>query len=189
VRAGRLSIGRGGALALAALLVGCGLLMPTPARNRPPLPEAEPMPNLAVQEVVAQLEVLGFECWYDSGGDIPSSWNCSAENREAADALNVGLASGETGPITNVSAYRHREAEAGEAMDPAALDRLAASEFDDIVALIVPEAHRPTFDGLARGVASNYPMELGGGWYLGFDRSSTSRSLNMVYSEQGGIGE
>lgn len=147
------------------------------------------MPNLAVEDVVAQLEMLGFECGYDSGGDIPSSWNCSAENREAADALNVRLESGETGPITNVAAYRHREAEAGEAMDPAALDRLAANEFDTFVGLIVPEAHRPTFDGLARGVASNYPMELGGGWYLSFDRSSTSRRLTIVYSESGGIGE
>ena len=50
------------------------------------------------------------------------------------------------------------------------------------VALIVPEEHRPTDDQLLAGVERHYPMELGGGWFIGFDRNQESRTLHIVFA-------
>jgi hypothetical protein len=168
-------------IGLACLVAACGLVAPTPARHRPPLPPAEPMPELRVEDVVDGLAALGYACWFDPGGDIPSSWHCRLGDQDRNDFVDVGIGSGETGPIEHVSAYRHLGA-AQEPVDAAALDEIGASAFAEVLLLIVPEAHRPTDGELLTGVQSNYPMELGGGWYLGFDRNSISRAMRLVYA-------
>lgn len=170
-----------GVLVLA--LAACGVLAPTPARHRPPLPDSMPMPNVSAEDLVASLEILGLRCRFDPGGDIPPSWNCRSGDQRDSDTFDVGLSSDEDGPIESVSASRTVAEDASGPADPAVLDRIGADAFDDVVALVVPEEHRPSFEELLAGVQSNYPMELGGGWYLGFDRNSISRTLRIVYAE------
>lgn len=167
---------------LAVLMTACGLLAPTPARNRPPLPPREPMPGVAAEDVVAELTAMGFDCEFDRGGDILPSWNCRSGDQDAGDFLDVRLSSEATGPMEGLYAYRHVEGGREGAVDVETLDSLGSDAFDDIVALIVPGDRRPTSADLHAGVASNYPIELGGGWYLGFDRNSISRSLHIVYA-------
>ena len=167
---------------LAIFLAACGMLAPTPARNRPPLPPSEPFVGVAAEDVVADLTAMGFDCWFDPGGDIPPSWNCRTGSQDVGDYFDVRLASGETGPIEGLFAYRQVEGGAEGAVDPAVLDANGTTAFDDVVALIVPDEHLPTAQELHAGVASNYPMELGGGWYLGFDRNSISRTLRIVHA-------
>ena len=169
---------------LAAVLAGCGVLQPTPARFRPPLPEAQPMPDLQAEDVVAQLELLGFACWFDPGGDIPSGWNCGRGDQEGGDYLNVALASAETGPIEWVSAYRQIQLGPDTGPAPDVLDRAGATSFhESVIELIIPEGQRPTERGMLAGVQSNYPVDLGGGWFLSFDRNALSRSMSVVYAD------
>lgn len=166
---------------LAVLIVGCGLVTTTPARHRPPLPPAEAMPALAVEDVVHRLTTIGYDCRFDPGGDIPSSWTCQLGDQDRDDFIGVGISSDEAGPIEHVSVYRHLGRE-DQPMDPAALDVAGAGAFLEVLPLIVPEEHRPTDDELLAGVQSNFPMELGDGWYLGFDRNSISRTMHVVYA-------
>jgi hypothetical protein len=166
---------------VAIVLTACGLLAPTPARFRPPLPPAEPMPGLAVEDVIDQLTQAGYECRFDPGGDISSGWNCSTGSQEGGDSFSIGIASGESGPIERLFAYRQMGHEQNP-VDPEALDLAGTEAFADIVARIVPEKHLPSLEELHAGVQRNYPMELGGGWYLGFDRNMISRTFSIVYA-------
>ena len=168
-------------LSLALAMTGCGLLSPSPARNRPPLPPGQPLPDLAAEDLVAQLELLGYACGFDRGGDIPSRWSCSGPEQDDASWISVGFTSGRDGPINLVGA--HVQADERAAPDAIELDRMATAVFDDVVALVVPEEHRPTADALFVGVQRNYPIELGGGWYLGFDRASVNRRLTILFAE------
>ena len=140
------------------------------------------MPGLLAEDVVDELTAMGFDCGFDPGGDIPSSWNCGLGDQAANDYFEVGVSSGESGPIEGVTGYRQLGDGVGDAVDAEVLDSLAADAFDDIVVMIVPAERRPTSAELLAGVASNYPMELGGGWYLGFDRNSISRTFHIVYA-------
>ena len=140
------------------------------------------MPGLATEDVVAELTAMGFDCEFDPGGDIAPSWGCRSGDQDAGDYLDVSVSSEETGPIEGLFAYRHLAGGGEGAIDAANLDAFGSDAFDDIVALIVPEDRRPTSSELLAGVASNFPMELGGGWYLGFDRNSLSRTLHIIHA-------
>ena len=167
----------------AILLVGCGILQPTPAYFRPPLPDAQQMPDLAVEDAVAQLEQRGFECEFDPGGDIASGWGCRRRNQEAGGSMGVSFRSAETGPIESVYADRTIQVGPDAGPAPEVLDAAAAADFhESVIELIIPEAQRPTEGGLLDGIRSNYPVDLGGGWFLGFDRSAISRSMNVVFT-------
>lgn len=167
---------------VAVLLSGCaGLLSPTPARHHPPLPDPEPMPNLVVEDVVAELEAHGFDCWWDRGGDIPASWHCGRGDQAENDWIDVGIPSDETGPIETLWVYRALGGEA-DPIDPGILDSTALADFAPIVALVVPDEHRPGEEELLVGIQSNFPIELGGGWILGFDRNIVSRTLHIRYA-------
>ena len=168
-------------IGLACLVAGCGLVGPTPARHRPPLPPAEPMPELTVEDVVDGLSAIGYACRFDPGGDIRSSWNCRLGGQDRSDYVDVGIPSGETGPVERVFASWVRGGKQ-EPVDAAALDAMGTSAFTEVLRLIVPEARRPTDGELLAGVQTNYPMELGGGWYLGFDRNSILRTIHVVYA-------
>ena len=168
------------------VLTGCGVLQPTPARFRPPLPPAEPMPDLRAEDVVATLEADGYECWFDPGHDIDSSWNCRIGDQDAGDYADVSLHSGEAGPIDSVWVYRSIQLGPDTGREPELLDRDAASGvFAEIVPMIVPEELRPSADDLLTGVHRNFPVELGGGWFIGFERNSISRTMLIRYSTAG----
>jgi hypothetical protein len=167
----------------AILLAGCGILQPTPAYFRPPLPDSQQMPELEVEDAVAQLEQAGFECAFDPPGDIGSSWACRRGNQEAGDYTYVTFRSAETGPIESVSAHRTIQVGPDAGPAPEVLDASAAADFhESVIELIIPEAQRPTEQGLLAGIRSNYPVDLGGGWFLGFDRNAISRSMNVVFT-------
>jgi hypothetical protein len=168
------------------VLAGCGVLQPTPARFRPPLPAAEPMPELRAEDVVARLEAEEFACSFDPPGDIGSSWNCRLGEQDAGDYADVSLTSGESGPIDWVVVNRTIRLAPDTGPDPAVLDTdAAAGVFGLVVALIVPEAHRPSPEELFAGVQRNFPIELGGGWFIGFERNAISRSMSIIYSTAG----
>jgi hypothetical protein len=141
------------------------------------------MPDLEVEVAVAELEQQGFECWFDPGGDIRSAWSCRRGDQAAGDYLAVTFSSAETGPIESVHADRTIRLEGDTGPEPSVLDAAAAAEFHEIVIeMIVPEAQRPTEGGLLAGVQSNYPVDIGEGWFLGFDRNAVSRSMNIVFT-------
>ena len=168
-------------IGVASLVMGCGMVVSTPARHRPPLPDPDPMPDLAVEDVVEQLTAMGFDCWFDPPGDIGSSWNCRQGDQDADDYFDVTISSEESGPIDGVSAYMHVGREE-DPIDAEVLDSIGAEAFEQILALVVPEEHRPTTDELHVGMQRNFPIELGGGWYLGFDRNIVSRSLRILHA-------
>ncbi|HET8777231.1 MAG TPA: hypothetical protein VFN76_06185, partial [Candidatus Limnocylindria bacterium] len=60
-------------IVLAILAAGCGMLQPTPARFRPPLPDPVPMPGIAVEDVVEQMERSGYACQFAPQSDQPAS--------------------------------------------------------------------------------------------------------------------
>jgi hypothetical protein len=63
------------------------------------------------------------------------------------------------------------------------LDTGAAADFQvNLLPLVIPEELRPTDAELLAGVQRNFPMELGEGWFLGFDRSSILRSIHIIYA-------
>jgi len=76
--------------------------------------------------------------------------------------------------------------EGAQAPDAQEFDVRATEAFAELVALLIPEEHRPTPDALFAGVQRNYPIELGSGWYLSFDRASSHRTLGIVYAEDPG---
>lgn len=140
------------------------------------------MPGLAVEELVALLEADGFDCRFDPATDIPPSWGCQSGDG-AEGSLSVSMLSEQTGQIHSASAYLQIGA-VGEEVPEDRLDAEATQGFHPFVSAIVPEEHRPSLDELGAGVRSNFPMDLGGGWYLGFDRNIISRSLTIIFSEE-----
>jgi hypothetical protein len=84
-------------------------------------------------------------------------------------------------PTESVDAYTSGGDEA-DPPDAAALDIIGTEAFIPIIGMIVPENHHPARDQLHDGVRRNWPIDLGGGWYLGFDRNMASRTLHIVYS-------
>lgn len=142
------------------------------------------MPELQAENVVAQLELVGFTCWFDPGGDIPSGWNCRRGEQDGRDYLDVALASAETGPIERVWAYRQIQLGPDTGPAPDVLDQAGATGFHgSVIELIIPQEQRPTERGMLAGVQSNYPVDLGGGWFLSFDRNALSRSMTVVYAD------
>ena len=92
------------AFLVAAGLAACGILTPTPARFRPPLPDPQQMHDVLAEDVVAELEARGFDCSFNpGGGDVDAtSWSCYLGELDAGDYLNVGIASADTGPIDSM---------------------------------------------------------------------------------------
>jgi hypothetical protein len=169
-------------LAAATAVAGCGVLQPTPAYFRPELPPAEAIPDLLAEDVVADLQAMGFACEFDPGGDIGSGWSCRRGDVDGGDYLTVGMQSAETGPIDHIGAHRANHS----APEPLVFDLdAAASIHETLIAIVVPEELRPTEAGLLDGIQRNYPVELGDGWFIGFDRNSISRSVRIVYSTAG----
>jgi hypothetical protein len=140
------------------------------------------MPNVAVENVVPELEAVGFDCSFSPETDQPAGWFCRRGDQESGDFADISLRSEETGPINSVFSYLSMQANAELAVEPDVLDRSGSATFEHLVGQLVPEEHRPSADELLAGVKRNFPMELGGGWFLGFDRNSISRSLNIVYA-------
>ena len=168
---------------MAILLVACGILQPSPAYFRPPLPDAEQMPDLQVEDAVAQLEQRGFECEFDPGHGRDSGWGCRRGNQEAGDSMDVRFGSAETGPIDSVYADRTIQLGPDRGPEPEVLDAAAATDFHETVTgMIIPEGQRPTEQHLLAGIQSNYPVDLGEGWLLGFDRNAISRSMRIVFT-------
>lgn len=181
-----------GLLVVAVMAAGCGLLTPTPARFRPPLPDGEPLPGPRVDGLLASLEAEGLDCRFDEATDLVDregnphrSWNCRSGDQDLRDWMDVSFSvSEEQGPIESVGSHIFRD----DGSDAGELDAHATAVFDAlVVSPVVPEEFRPTPEELLDGVRRNYPMELGGGWFLGFDRSSISRTIRVVYSSAGGI--
>jgi hypothetical protein len=171
------------AMLLAIVLVGCGLLKPSPAYFRPPLPDEEPLPDPAAEDVIPELEALGFECGFNPESDLPSGWSCRRGDQDVGDYVSVGFRSGETGPIDGVGGHRVIQIGPDAGPDPAVLDGAAAADlFEALVAIVVPEEVRPTKAEFLGGIERNYPIELGEGWFIGFDRNSISRTVRIVYS-------
>ena len=130
-----------------------------------------------------QLGLLGFDCWFDRGGDIPSSWNCRRGDQESGDWSDVGMQGGRTGPIESIGASRYILVGPDTGPEPAVLDQSAVALFEEtVVALVLPDEQHPTVEALHSGVQRNFPIELGGGWYLGFDRNANSRSVRVVFA-------
>jgi hypothetical protein len=184
-----MTIRRTSSLALmAVLLASCGILQPTPAYFRPPLPDAQQMPDLQVEDAVAELLEGGFECEFDPPGDIGSSRGCRRGDQEGGDYMAVTFRSAETGPIETVSTSRTIRLDGDTGPEPSVLDAAAAADFHEIlIEMIVPEAQSPTEEGMLAGVQSNYPVDLGDGWFLSFDRNAVSRSMNIVFNADEGL--
>jgi hypothetical protein len=167
------------AVIVAALLAACGILTPTPARFRPPLPDPQPMPGALAEAVVADLEALGFDCSFQPPSDVESGWGCQLGDPDDGDYLNIGFRGEETGPIDNIGAARTIQ----PAPDAALLDTSAAADFQvNLIPLVVPPELRPSDEEMLAGVQRNFPMELGEGWILGFERNSISRTIRIVYA-------
>jgi hypothetical protein len=167
---------------LAAALAACGILQPTPARFRPPLPDAQPMPRLIVEDVTTQLAALGYGCSFDPGGDIPSSWSCVNGDGDRNSSTSVGLAAGEVGPIERVTIYEQMLLGPDTGPEADVLDRIGATAFAPVLEVVLPAAHLPTDEELLAGVHRNYPIELGSGWFIGFDRNAISRTMYVIFA-------
>ena len=64
------------------------------------------------------------------------------------------------------------------------LDARAVTVFrGDLLAVILPEPVLPSEEELLTMVQRTWPVELGDGWMLGFDRASNHRSLQVRYVE------
>jgi len=165
------------------VLAGCGSFQPfaTPFVPRPALPRSDVFPDLAVEEAVDQLEVLGFACGFEPDSDIRGGWDCLRGNQAAGDWMHVSIDSGETGPISGVFADLVSKGQSKEA-----LDEIAASTFQDVMLFVfVPDVVHPAGPEMVEMVGANWPTDLGSGWLLGFDRSSQDRRLRIVFSEAG----
>jgi hypothetical protein len=49
--------------------------------------------------------------------------------------------------------------------------------------VFVPDDVRPAAHELVAMISANWPTELGSGWFVGFDRASNNRRVNVIYSE------
>lgn len=177
----------GVALISLVAVAGCGSLQPTPARFHPPLPDPDLMPGTAVEEVVDELELLGYGCRFEPESDvrfldldIQTRWSCGLGDREGGDTSSVALVAEETGPIERVTVYRQVVLGPDTGPDGHVLDREGLEAFRAVVDLIVPEEHRPSDDELVAGIQRNFPMELGEGWFIGYDQSVISRTMYVV---------
>lgn len=174
---------------VAVAVVGCGSLQPTPARFRPPLPEPELMPGTAVEEVVEELQLMGYGCRFEPESDvrfgdldIQTHWSCGLGDSEVEnDTSVVDLFAEETGPIERITAYRQVGLRPDSGPDPDLLDREGFAAFRAVVDLIVPEEHRPSNDELLGGIQRNFPIEPGSDWFIGFDQNVISRTMYLVF--------
>lgn len=171
--------------ALTLMLAACGILQPTPARFRPPLPDPEAMPGHEAEDVIDELERRGFECAFEAPSDIPGGWSCRRGEQEEANDAGIGISSGEEGPVEDANAGVRIMVGPDRGPEPAVLDQAALATFYPLVEVIVPEEIRPSEEELLAGIQRNYPIELGNGWFIGFDRSSVSRNIRIVYSSLG----
>ena len=158
-------------LALAVVLGGCGGNARPVELVRPDLGEPQEFPEGEIEAVVTAVERLGYACWYDRGGDIPSGWNCQIGDQAKEDFTQISVGGAETGPIRSVGADRYFPA----AFDPALLNQAAATTFHQLVQIAVPERYRPTLAEIHAQVAANHVLDLGDGWWMMFHRSSRDR--------------
>jgi hypothetical protein len=175
----RLNRLRTAAAATLLVLSGCGSFQPfaTPFVPRPPLPDGDPWP-VPVEDIIERLEVLGYRCTFEPDSDIPGGWQCDRDG-----GLTAGFNSDETGPIQWGGASIFDESAPGkEAMDARAVTVFRG----DLLAVVLPEAVLPSEEELLIMVQKNWPVELGNGWILGFERASNNRSLQVRYVEPEG---
>lgn len=143
------------------------------------------MPGIAVEDVVEQLEKLGYACDFSPESDISAAWNCLGGNQAAGDWTQISLIAQEAGPIEGASAFRSIQVGPDSGPDSSVLDREGAATFRLLIDVVVPAEHRPSDAELLDGVRRNYPMEFGGGWFIGFDRSSILRTMSIVFAGDG----
>lgn len=140
------------------------------------------MPRLSVEDVTTQLTVLGYGCGFDPGGDIPSSWSCVNGGADRISSTAVGLTAAEVGPIERVTVYEQVLLGPDTGPEADILDRVGAAAFAPVLEVVLPAEHLPTDEELLAGVHRNYPMELGGGWFIGFDRNAISRTMYVIFA-------
>jgi hypothetical protein len=139
------------------------------------------MPGLRADEVAADLVQRGLDCHFGPPSDIGGGWRCQRGQNDEENDFGIGYSSDEEGPIGEASASQ-RVFEPNQAPEPAALDQAVLANFYLFVEVVVPEDVRPTEAELLNGIQRNYPMELGDGWFIGFDRSSRHRNIRIVYA-------
>ena len=171
------------AFALGSLMVlaGCGSFQPfgAPAGPAPALPEGDAFPNVAAEDAVDRLKLLGFGCEWSPDSDIPGGWWCMRGNQNAR-WMQVSIDSEQTGPIEG--AFAHLGFESAESKDT--LDQEAAATFHEVMlSVFVPDDVRPAAHELVAMVSANWPTELGSGWILNFHRASDNRRMSVLYSE------
>ncbi|MDQ3149684.1 MAG: hypothetical protein M3Q38_07165 [Chloroflexota bacterium] len=132
---------------------------------------------MAVEDAVEGLEQqLGRECIFSPESGIQGEWGCGDEGG------GLTLVGAKIGALTSVDAYIHEEDQS-----PDFMDRLAAEQFRAILAAIpVPDDVLPSKAELTEAVRANWPMEIGDGWILGFERNGILRTLTVRYLEPGG---
>ncbi len=160
-------------LALGLLLAACGMVIPSRG-PRPALPlRDDPFP-VAVEAAVERIEDgLGRNCSFSPESKPIGEWGCGAEGRP------LTLVGGQTGALWAMDA-----ALVDDTQSPEMMDRLAAAEFRAVLAAIgVPENVLPSEAEMTEAVRGNWPVEIGDGWILGFDRTDYLRSLKVRYAE------
>jgi hypothetical protein len=160
-------------LALGLLLAACGMAVPSRG-PRPPLPpRVDPFP-VTVEAAVERIEAeLGHSCFFSPESGPIGEWGCGAEGRP------LTLVGGETGALWAVDA-----AVVDDTQTPEIIDRVAAVEFRTVLAALgVPEDVLPSEVEMTEAVRDNWPLEMGDGWILGFDRTAYLRSLYVRYAE------
>ena len=166
----------GSTIVAALLLSGCGSFQPfaTPFVSRPALPPGDPWP-MDAEAVVERLETLGYLCDFEPDSDIPGGWHC-----DGVEGVTVGLGADQEGAVLSAGARMFDEAAPGKDV----MDRRAVIAFSDhVLAALLPDAVLPSDDELLTMVQRNWPVELGDGWILGFDRASNQRTLHVRYVE------
>jgi hypothetical protein len=171
---------RRAALIAILLLTGCGNFDPfaTPFVPRPQLPLSNPFPN-DVETVLEELDALGLRCQFVPDSDIPGGWRCSSQGPDMPnEGISLSLGGPEDGPITGAWAMMGMEDRTKDELDAIATEMFLPV----VIGTFVPEHLRPTEDEFFAMVAANWPVELGEGWFIGFDRNSGLRTTYLVFT-------
>jgi hypothetical protein len=135
-----------------------------------------------VEDVIQRIELAGMACEYSPDSDIPGGWGCFAGNQQGTPArwLQLSIDSDESGPIRGVLLFVFDDSRP----PPDEMNRHATAIFQEhAIVPFLPEHVRPSDEELLAMVEKNWPVELGDGWLLGFDRSSNQRTLRIVFDE------
>lgn len=171
---------RRAALVAMLMLAGCADFDPfaTPFVPRPELPPSVGFPN-DLATVLDELDALGLRCQYVPDSDLAGGWHCDSQGIEMPNGgINLSMRGPEDGPIAGVWAMVGEEGHTKAEMDAIATQMFLPV----VVGTFVPEHLRPTEEDFGAMVAANWPVDLGEGWFIGFDRNSISRTTYLVFA-------